>query len=498
MLKNDLSTLSHGTRAALDQAPRIFVDGGWHACTVSLEVIDPSSTSVISRIGEGGVEGIDAAVQAARHAFEHGAWSRLDGADRQALLLRLADLMERDRTILAELEVLDVGMPVWLSTQLDVGGAIEAVRYMAGLARRAQGRTVQLSAPVSNAAFFGYTQKEPLGVVGAIIPWNVPLMIAVWKLAPALAAGCTVVLKPSEEASLAILHLAALVQEAGFPPGAVNVVPGAGALGGAALAAHAGIDKISFTGSTATGRRVAAAAAQNVTKLTLELGGKSPQLLFPDADLRQAIPGIAGSIFTNSGQVCVAGSRLYVHERIHDAAVEMLVAHARGLRLGAGLDPDTQIGPLINRRQQRSVLAQLDAAVQAGAQLLTGDAAVDAEGFYVRPSVLAVTDPHIALMHEETFGPVLAVMPFSDIDEAVRMANDTAFGLSASVWTQDLRTMHTVVPRIRSGRVAVNTEPVPWPGLPEGGRRASGYGRDMGEESFESFLETKSVLLRYA
>lgn len=498
MLKNELSSISRATRQALDQVPCSFVDGEWHVCAASLEVIDPSSAGVISRIGESGVDGIDAAVQAARHAFERGAWSRLDGADRQALLTRLAELMQRDRNILAELEVLDVGMPLWLSTQLDVGGAIEAVRYMAGLARRVQGRTVQLSQPLTDAAFFGYTQKEPLGVVGAIIPWNVPLMIAVWKLAPALAAGCTVVLKPSEEASLAILHLARLIQEAGFPPGAVNVVPGAGALGGAALACHPGVDKISFTGSTATGRRVAEAAARNVTKLTLELGGKSPQLLFPDADLPQAIAGIAGSIFTNSGQVCVAGSRLYVHERVYSAAVEMLVEHARSLRVGPGLHPDTQIGPLINRRQQASVLAQLDAATQAGAQVLTGDARVDADGFYVRPTVVAVSDPRIALMRDEIFGPVLTVMPFQDTEDAIRMANDTLFGLSACVWTQDLKTMHTVVPRIRAGRVAVNTEPVPWPGLPEGGRRASGYGRDMGEESFESFLETKSVLLRYA
>lgn len=498
MLKNELSSISRATRQALDQVPCSFVDGEWHVCAASLEVIDPSSAGVISRIGESGVDGIDAAVQAARHAFERGAWSRLDGADRQALLTRLAELMQRDRNILAELEVLDVGMPLWLSTQLDVGGAIEAVRYMAGLARRVHGRTVQLSQPLTDAAFFGYTQKEPLGVVGAIIPWNVPLMIAVWKLAPALAAGCTVVLKPSEEASLAILHLARLIQEAGFPPGAVNVVPGAGALGGAALACHPGVDKISFTGSTATGRRVAEAAARNVTKLTLELGGKSPQLLFPDADLPQAIAGIAGSIFTNSGQVCVAGSRLYVHERVYSAAVEMLVEHARSLRVGPGLHPDTQIGPLINRRQQASVLAQLDAATQAGAQVLTGDARVDADGFYVRPTVVAVSDPRIALMRDEIFGPVLTVMPFQDTEHAIRMANDTLFGLSAYVWTQDLKTMHTVVPRIRAGRVAVNTEPVPWPGLPEGGRRASGYGRDMGEESFESFLETKSVLLRYA
>ncbi|MGJ7542453.1 aldehyde dehydrogenase family protein [Variovorax sp. LT1R16] len=498
MFENDLSLISAGTRHALDESPRIFVDGEWNRGGHSLDVVDPSSGKVISTIAEGGADGVNDAVAAARHAFERGPWSQLDGAQRQALLLRLADLMERDRDILAELEVLDVGMPIWLASQLNVGGAIDTFRYMAGLARRGHGKTMQISGGLPEAGFFGYTQKEPVGVVGAIVPWNVPVMIAAWKLAPALAAGCTVVIKPSEEASLGILYLARLVQEAGFPAGAVNIVTGGGAQGGEALASHPGIDKLTFTGSTATGKKVARAAAENVTKLTLELGGKSPQILFPDADLTRAIQGIANSIFANSGQVCAAGSRLYIHRDIYAAAIEQLARHADALQVGAGLLATTQLGPLVNARQRARVLAYIDAAEQAGAVRLTADPRLDTAGFFVRPTVLTTQDNRCTVMQEEVFGPVLTVMPFEDTEHAIALANDTIFGLSASLWTRDIATMHSVVPRIRSGRVAVNTEPVPWPGLPEGGRRASGYGRDLGDESFESYLEGKSVLLRYA
>lgn len=498
LLENDLSTLLASTRSRLDADARLCIDGQWQATAETIEVSDPSSQRCIAQIAAGDASHVDAAVAAARQAFERGAWPRLAGTGREALLRRLAELIERDRQLLAELEVVDVGMPLWMARDLNAGGALDTLRYMAGLAGRAQGRTVGVDVPIPGSAFFGYTQKEPLGVVGAIIPWNVPLMMAVWKLAPALAAGCTVVLKPSEEASLSVLHLARLVHEAGFPPGVVNVVTGRGAVAGAALTAHPGLDKITFTGSTHTGRQVAMAAARNVTKATLELGGKSPQILCADADLDRAIPGIAGAIFLNSGQVCVAGSRLYVDRRIHDQALERLVRHADALRVGAGLAPGTDLGPLVNARQQAHVLQHLDAAVQAGAQRLTADPRLDASGCYVRPSVVAVADQSAAIVREELFGPVITVTPFDDIDQAVALANDTPYGLSACLWTRDLATAHGVVPRIRSGKVAVNTEPLPWPGLPEGGRRASGYGRDLGEESFESFLETKSVLVRYA
>jgi phenylacetaldehyde dehydrogenase len=436
-------------------------------------------------------------VTAARTAFDRGPWPRLPGAEREARLRRLADLMERDARLLAELETVDVGMPIWMARDLNVGGAIAVVRYMAGLAGRTGGRTVPVHTPEPGASYFGYTQREPLGVIGAIIPWNVPLMLAVWKLAPALAAGCTIVLKPSEEASCSVLHLARLAAEAGVPAGVVNVVTGRGQSAGAALASHPGIDKITFTGSTATGKQIARAAAENVTQVALELGGKSPQLLFADADLDRAVTGIANSVFLNSGQVCVAGSRVYIERRIYDEAVSRLARHVKEMRVGSGLDISTQLGPLISERQQQRVLAMVDQAVSTGAEVLTGNYTVDGPGFYVRPVVAAVADQKAAIVREEVFGPVVAVAPFGDLEEAIALANDSDYGLAAMLWTSSIRTMHTVVPRLQSGRVAINSEPMPYPALPEGGRKASGYGRDLSEQSFESYLDTKSVLLRY-
>lgn len=495
---NDLSLLKAETRRLLDSPGCVWIDGQAVDVTEQLPVIDPSSGMTIASIADAGPGHVGEAVAAARRAFDHGAWPHLSGPEREARLRRLADLMERDAEVLSELETVDVGMPIWLARNLNVAGAVGVLRYMANLAGRTYGKTVPVHAPQPDAAYFGYTQREPLGVVAAIVPWNVPIMLAVWKLAPALAAGCTIILKPSEEASCAILHLARLIVESGFPPGVVNVVTGRGETVGAALASHPGIDRITFTGSTVTGKRIAQMAAENVTPVTLELGGKSPQLLFRDADLGSAIPAIADSVLVNSGQVCVAGSRIFVERSIQAEVLGRLARHVATLRLGRGLDPDTQLGPLINRRQQDRVLRLLDDAALAGVEMVTGDYRMNADGFYVRPTVAAVVDQTLPLVREEIFGPVMTVTPFSELDEAVALANDTAYGLAAMVWTRDIRTMHTVVPRLRCGRVAVNTVPMPYPALPEGGRKASGYGRDLGEESFESFLHVKSVLLRYA
>jgi len=497
MQTNDLSLLSSQTRSLLDLPGSLWIGGEPLATSRSLPVIDPSSGGAVGSIADGDAAHVDAAVAAARTAFDQGPWPRLPGAEREARLRRLADLMERDARVLAELETVDVGMPMWMARDLNVGGAIGVVRYMAGLAGRTGGRTVPVHTPESGSVYFGYTQREPLGVIGAIIPWNVPLMLAVWKLAPALAAGCTIVLKPSEEASCSVLHLARLAAEAGVPAGVVNVVTGRGQSAGAALASHPGIDKITFTGSTATGKQIARAAAENVTQVALELGGKSPQLLFADADLDRAITGIANSVYLNSGQVCVAGSRVYIERGIYDEAVDRLARHVKELRVGSGLDASTQLGPLISERQQQRVLAMVDQAVSTGAEVLTGHYTVDGPGFYVRPVVAAVADQKAAIVREEVFGPVVAVAPFSDLEEAIALANDSDYGLAAMLWTSSIRTMHTVVPRLQSGRVAVNSEPMPYPALPEGGRKASGYGRDLSEQSFESYLDTKSVLLRY-
>lgn len=498
MQANDLSLLSPETRRALDIPGRLWIAGEPQEANEHLPVIDPSSGRQVGAIADGDAWSVDAAVRAAREAFDRGPWRRMPGSEREARLRRLADLMERDAQLLAELETVDVGMPMWMSRGLNVAGAIGVLRFMANLAGRTYGKTVPVHTPDPEAAYFGYTRREPLGVIGAIIPWNVPLMLATWKLAPALAAGCSIVLKPSEDASCSVLHLARLASEAGIPSGVVNVVTGRGVTAGAALAAHPGVNKITFTGSTATGKQIARAAAENVTQVSLELGGKSPQILFSDADLDKAIPSIANSVFLNSGQVCVAGSRVYIERAIYDEAMERLVRHVRELRIGCGLDPQTQLGPLVSAKQQDRVLRFLDDAVASGVQMLTGDYKVDGPGFYVRPTVAAPKDERTAIVRQEVFGPVVTAAPFSGIDEAVALANDTDYGLAAMVWTRDLGRMHSIVPQLQCGRVAVNTEPFPYPALPEGGRKASGYGRDNGEEAFESYLDTKAVLLRYA
>jgi phenylacetaldehyde dehydrogenase len=322
-------------------------------------------------------------------------------------------------------------------------------------------------------------------------------MLAVWKLAPALATGCTIVIKPAEQASLSVLLLGELAAQAGFPPGVVNVVSGLGTEAGDALVNHRGVDKLTFTGSTATGRRIAQSAGATLKRLTLELGGKSPQLVFPDADLERAVPAIANSIFLHAGQICVAGSRLYVQRSLYDPVVKHLTDYVGSLVVGPGLSPGTRLGPLISASQQERVLAYVDGAIAQGALAVTGSPRVNSKGFYVRPTLLTQTRQDMQIVQEEVFGPVLTIMPFDDLDEAVELANGTSFGLAASIWTSSLSTVHRVVPRLRCGKVTVNTDSIPYPALPEGGVKNSGYGRDLADEAVASFLETKSVLVRY-
>ena len=493
----DLNHLSAAARGQLECGGRMLIDGQFVDAHSKLPVIDPSSGKVISEICDASVSDVDDAVRAARRAFETGPWRNTAPAERENLLWRLAAAIEEHADVLSELESVDVGMPRWMSRNLDVAGTVAVVRYMAGWPTKIGGRTADVVVPIPGSEFFGFTTKEPVGVVGAIIPWNVPLMLAVWKLAPALAAGCTIVLKPSEEACLSVLALARLVTEIGFPPGVVNVVTG-GASVGEALVSHPDIDKITFTGSTATGRRIAEAAARNSTKLTLELGGKSPQLLFEDADFETAIKGIGDAIFLNSGQVCVAGSRLYVQRKRYEEAVERLAKHAQSLTIGPALSDTTVIGPLVNQRQQERVLAAVSKASAEGAIIATGSPELDAPGFYVRPTIIAGARNTMEVVRKEIFGPVLSVAPFDDVDQAIALANDTQYGLSACIWTSNLSVAHHAARRIRSGKVAINTEPLPYPALPEGGRKASGYGRDLGQEAIESFLEVKSILIRTA
>lgn len=498
-LANALDELPPEARRMLDR-PAAHVIAGEARASIGggeMPIADPSQGRVVSVMAEGTAADVDAAVGAA-HAALSGAWGRMAAAERERLLHRWADLIEEEAATIALVESVDVGMPLWLSSRMTVPGGIAAIRYMAGWPTKIAGRTVNAGLPIPDSAFFGYTTREPVGVVAAIIPWNTPFMMAAWKIAPALAAGCTIVLKPSEIAGLTVIRLAELATRAGIPAGVVNVVTGTGARVGEALVSHPLVDKVTFTGSTATGIAIAKRAAETVKKITLELGGKSPQILFADADLETALPGISDAIFPNSGQVCVAGSRLYVQRPRLQEVVDRLTARAGAMVVGPGLKAGVDLGPLASRDQQEKVLRHLDGAVAAGAELATGNPRVAADGFYVRPSVVCGVKQDMAVAREEIFGPVLTVMPFDDLDEAVTLANDTAYGLSACVWTQNLSTALNIAPRLKTGKVAINTPPAPYPALPEGGRKASGYGRDLGEEAIEGFLETKAVLIRTA
>ncbi|WP_412065634.1 aldehyde dehydrogenase family protein [Rhizobium sp. SYY.PMSO] len=457
---------------------------------------DPTSGREISSLVAGDASDVDTAVAAAKLAFET-TWGRFGPFERERCLALLADLVEMNADLLVELETLDVGMPLSVARHLNVHGTARCIRYMAGWPSKISGRTVDVGLPIPDSEFFGFTRKEPVGVVGAIVPWNAPLMLAAWKIAPALAAGCTIVLKPSEDACLSVLALAGLAREAGIPDGVINVVTGTGRQAGEALVRHPDVSKISFTGSTATGVMLARTAAAGLKKVSLELGGKSPQILFGDADFDWCLPLIANSIFLNSGQVCVAGSRLYVERKGLDQAIDGLTRYARSLRVGPSLAAETEIGPLINARQKSKVMGFLKQARSEGADF-EDDPDIDSAGHFVRPTIVFNASQQMSIVREEVFGPVLPIVPFDDFDEAIHLANDSAFGLSSCIWTNDLRTAHRLIPRIKSGRVAVNTDPLPYPSLPEGGRKASGYGRDLGEEAIEGYLETKAVLIRSA
>lgn len=492
---SSLSRLQPATRRQLDRAGQVLIAGRWVDTSETIAVIDPSSELEISRIAAADTGLVNLAVEAAADALR-GDWSKTPPARREHLLSRLADLIGKNADVLAELESIDVGMPITMARSNVIEGTIATIRYMSGWPTKISGETFDVGLPIPDAAYFGYSTREPVGVVAAITPWNMPLMLAAWKIAPALAAGCTVVLKPSEDACLSVLLLAELAVQAGFPPGVINMVTGTGAVVGEALVRHPAVDKVTFTGSTATGRRVAEIASQSLKKATLELGGKSPQLLFADADLAYSIPQVANSVFLNSGQICVAGSRLYVQRPVFSETVERLTAYIATLKIGPGLDPSTQIGPLATASQRSRVKEYLANAKGEGASLI-GTAYESDRGYFVAPTLVVDAHQTMQIVQEEVFGPILTIMPFDDIDQAIALANDSAFGLSANIWTRDISTAHHVISKVRSGKVTVNTDPIPYPALPEGGRKASGYGRDLGKEALDGFLETKSVLIRY-
>jgi phenylacetaldehyde dehydrogenase len=495
---NDYGQLGAATHAFIDRSHHHFINGEWFKLPGPvLAVVDPASGEPFSEIAAGGADAVDAAVQAAHAALNAPLWRALGPQGREQALLRFAELIDAHADTLAEIETLDNGMPYWLARRMVIPGAMNVLRYMAGWPTKITGQTVDVGAPMPDAQFFGYTTREPVGVVAAIVPWNMPLMMAVWKIAPALAAGCTLVLKPAEDASLTALYLAGLAAQAGFPPGVFNVVTGRGAEAGEALVRHALVSKVTFTGSTRIGKHINRIATDTLKKVTLELGGKSPTLIFDDADLERAIVGAANSIFLNSGQICVAGSRLYVQRNVYDQVVEGIARHADALTVGAGMGADTRLGPLINARQRDHVLHSVIQARNHGATCLTRRTTLETgSGFYVPPVVLAVASQNSALVQEEIFGPVLAVLPFTDEEQVLTLANDSAYGLAATVWSRDIARIHRVLPQIRCGKVSVNTEGFPYPALPEGGCKQSGFGRDLGPEGLDGYLETKSVLIQ--
>ncbi|MNZ06965.1 Phenylacetaldehyde dehydrogenase [compost metagenome] len=491
---NDYSRLGQAARQFLDRDHGHFIDGEWVAGASTIAVIDPANAVQVSAIAAGGVAEIDAAVQAAHRAFHHPAWRNLPPLERERLMLRLASLIEESAELLAQVESVDNGMPEWFA-QINVGGAAGVLRYMAGWPSKIVGDTVDVKMPFPGQ-FFAYTSREPVGVVGAIVPWNVPLMMAIWKLAPALAAGCTVVLKPAEDSSLTALILADLIRQAGFPNGVVNIVTGQGREAGEALVTHPLVSKISFTGSTATGKHINRLATDSLKKVTLELGGKSPTIVFDDADLEQAIAGAANAIFTNAGQICVAGARLYVQRGIYEQVLEGVARQADTIALGAGLNPGSQMGPLINARQRERVQGYVDGAVARGGELVTQRRLQGETGYYVAPAVVAGLSQGDALVQEEVFGPVLAVQPFDDLEEAAALANDTVYGLAACVFSQNINRVHQLLPKLKSGKVSVNHAGFPYPALPEGGTKQSGFGRDLGRESLDGYLDSKTVLMQ--
>lgn len=484
------------TSAFLSRGHKLLIGGEWVDALDgrTLPVEDPATQEHISAVAAGGQADIDRAVAAARDALENGPWSRLSPIDRSRLIWRLGDLIEQAKAELAELEALDSGKTLTTATN-DVLGAADMFRYMAGWATRLNGETIPVSSP---GDWHAYTTREPVGVVGQIIPWNFPIVMAAWKVAPALAAGCTIVLKPAEQTPLTALRLGELAIEAGIPDGVLNIVTGYGETAGAALAEHADVDKIAFTGSTAVGKLIVRASTGNLKKVSLELGGKSPAIVFPDADLDHAIRGTANAIFFNQGQSCTAGSRLFAHRSVYDQVVGGVAAYARSLKIGHGLDPSVDHGPLVSQAQHERVLGFIQSGRDEGAEIVTGGKAAGAAGYFVEPTVLARTSRDMRVVREEIFGPVVCVQPYddTDLDAIAKFANDTEYGLAASIWTTSLRTAHLMAQKIKSGTVCINTHNYGDPAWPFGGTKQSGWGREMGKEVMEQYTETKSVAAR--
>jgi acyl-CoA reductase-like NAD-dependent aldehyde dehydrogenase len=476
---------------------KMLIDGKWvdAASGKTFDTLDPATGKVLARVAEGDAEDVDRAARAARRAFDHGPWPRMAPAQRQKILLKLADLIEAKGLELAQLETLDNGKSIAESQAVDIPAAAETFRYYAGWVNKIAGETNP-----TDPAFFNFTLREPVGVCGQIIPWNFPLLMASWKLGPALACGNTSVLKPAEQTPLTALRLGELLQEAGVPDGVVNIVPGFGPTAGGAIVKHPLIDKVAFTGSTEVGKEIHRETAQTLKRVSLELGGKSPNIVFADADVTEAVKGALLGVFFNQGQVCCAGTRLFVEEKLHDQFADAVAKAAGTMQQGHGLEAGTQVGPLVSQEQLERVTGYLDIGKGEGAKVLTGGERNTAPGleggYFVKPTVFTGVRNDMRIAQEEIFGPVVALIPFKDEDDAVLQGNDTFYGLAAGVWTRDVSKAHRVARAIRAGTVWVNCYNVFDAIAPFGGYKQSGYGRELGRHALELYTQVKSVWMR--
>jgi phenylacetaldehyde dehydrogenase len=486
-----LTDLAPETRSFIGSDKKMLIGSDWldSSGESAIDVINPADGEIIGRIADAVAADVDRAVRAARTAFEDGPWGRMKPGERALLLHRIADAMQASAEQLAQLETLDNGKPINFARG-DVFAAIGAMRYYAGWADKIHGSTHAINMPGEHHV---YTIKEPVGVAALVVPWNYPLVMAAMKLGPCLAAGCTAVLKPAEDTTLTALRLGEIMQEAGLPPGVLNIITGYGHTAGSALVNHPGIDKIAFTGSTATGKVIAHAAANGLKKVSLELGGKSPNIIMPDADLEAAIAASALGIFYNSGQTCTAPSRLYVHESVRDEVITGIAEFGKSMKIAPGLDDESQIGPLVSQKQFDRVTAYIEHGASEGAEIVSGGVRHGNSGFFLEPTVITNTRNDMTVVREEIFGPVLVTQSFSSEDEVIALANDSAYGLAGCIWTRDVTTAHMMARKIRAGIIGVNTAMGADWDVPLGGYKQSGIGRENGRDGLELYLNTKSV-----
>lgn len=485
-----MATLVEPTKLPRIHQTECFIGGRWTPAVSgrTFETVNPATEEVIAQVAEGDAADVDLAVKAARHALEQGPWGRMDARDRGRLLYKLADLIEENAEELAALETLDNGKPIRDSRGADLPLVIDCLRYYAGFADKIHGQTIPI-----RGEYFTYTRREPVGVAGQIIPWNFPMLMAAWKWGPALAAGCTVVMKPAEQTPLTCLRMARLAQKAGFPDGVINVVPGYGPTAGAALVKHPNVDKIAFTGEYRTAQIIMQDAAPTLKRLTFELGGKSPNVVFADADLDAAAMGAHFGLYFNQGQCCCAGSRLFVEDKVHDKFVDKLVSMNKARKLGDPLDPATEQGPQVDQAQFDKIMEYIDRGTKEGAKCLSGGKRHGDRGYFIEPTLFGEVRDDMAIAKDEIFGPVLSVLRFKDLDEIVRRANNTTYGLAAAVWTRDIAKAHRLAAAIKAGTVWVNCYDVFDAAAPFGGFKMSGMGRELGEKGLDAYTETKTV-----